>query len=124
VFCKGSKDCRKLESRDAKSNRAILGTFLAKLQNVKGEGRTGKWLPTVRLAGVFSRAAKLPAVGKRNPSNDGFDNFTYRCGGSKQGGNDKAPAEHPNHAPTYVALKAYLVSGGVIYSVTRECCAV
>jgi hypothetical protein len=108
VCCKGSDQCRAFESRDAKSNRAILATFLAKLQNRQSED--GKWLPTVSQVGAFGRAAKLPAVGKRAPDNDGFDNFTYRCGGSEQGGNDQAPADHQDYAPTYKALKAYLVS--------------
>jgi hypothetical protein len=111
VSCQGSDACRRMESRDGKSNRAILAAALARLQNCRS--KTGKWLPTVALVGPFSRSVKLPAVGQRARDNQGFDASTWRCGGSACGGNDLAPAEHPGFAPTYEVLRTYVVSFGL-----------
>jgi hypothetical protein len=106
MICKGSALCRNPTSRDRKSARATLAMWLAQLQEPSATGQ-----PVVGRIGGFSRAAKLPWANDRSLWNNGFDNFTYRCGGAAQGGNDDAPASNPGFHPLFVALQKHTVRG-------------
>jgi hypothetical protein len=120
---RGSRLCGKLASRDSKSNRAIVGLFLAKRpapssdSSARPDAATHEITSMVDTIGCFSRAVRLQCRQFRRNYNDGADTFTHSCVDKTRAKTPHAPAatahthtcqQREGFSPLYTATQRYL----------------